>query len=604
MPVEQKKDRVILKHPKGSSVEILYYGATVISWLSVIGQGSQPVECLFVSSKAALDGSKPVRGGIPVVFPCFGAPSHPEHAKLSQHGFARSSTWNFDYVVMDNDAGVSVRLSLYRLRRDPGEHQLSTDLHVTNKSDKPLEFQALLHNYLRAPANEVAVSNLQTLNYYDKTETTEGARTAAKVESRAVVDVRRFTDSVYENAPQHYYVAWPEGGVEIKTVNFKDVVVWNPKAEAGSKIGDMESQGTFEDSFLWNLDRLGSGSRPSHLPEANLTRFDPSPWSVPYVNLVTWHNVRQGRCAMRLALLMESNFHVRINQIDHCMVPPGPLDYSPFPKTPVPVLRVYGPTSSGQKACVYIHQVYPYFYVEYKGSMDTPYRMHTYCAHNPLLTDATLVLKYTRKLQRSLNHAIALSMKRDPHSPKSIFIRAVVVVKGVPFYGFHASYAPFLKIYMFDPTLLYRGVTILRSGTVMQTRLCATLASMGVVGLTWGKSGSEGRTRYVDPEKETTLRVSPYHKQAKMDLEVDVVAHQILNRNRLTTRDIHHQLQIPAAPTPTEPLILSVRELWEDERRRRLARGLSASPDMPVDLSENRRGTAAIGRLRRDGGAN
>ncbi|KAF9489634.1 galactose mutarotase-like protein [Pleurotus eryngii] len=258
MPVEQKKDRVILKHPKGSSVEILYYGATVISWLSVIGQGSQPVECLFVSSKAALDGSKPVRGGIPVVFPCFGAPSHPEHAKLSQHGFARSSTWNFDYVVMDNDAGVSVRLTLSPTPAIQSvyphdfllsyvvtlaEHQLSTDLHVTNKSDKPLEFQALLHNYIRAPANEVAVSNLQTLNYYDKTETTEGAQTAAKVESREIVDVRRFTDSVYENAPQHYYVAWPEGGVEIKTVNFKDVVVWNPKAEAGSKIGDMEVNG-------------------------------------------------------------------------------------------------------------------------------------------------------------------------------------------------------------------------------------------------------------------------------------------------------------------------------------------------------------------------
>ncbi|KAL4267165.1 DNA polymerase [Pleurotus pulmonarius] len=247
---------------------------------------------------------------------------------------------------------------------------------------------------------------------------------------------------------------------------------------------------------------------------------------------------------------MESNFHVRINQIDH-------------------LLRVYGPTSSGQKACIYIHQVYPYFYVEYKGSMDAPY-----------------LLKYTRKLQRSLNHAIALSMKRDPHSPKSIFIRAVIVVKGVPFYGFHASYAPFLKIYMFDPTLLYRGVAILRSGTFM--------CDFGLYGCGWidmGEVWQRGlENEYVDPEKKTTLRVSPYHKQAKMDLEVDVVAHQILNRKRLTTRDIHHQLQIPAAPMPTEPLIISVRELWEDERRRRLARGLSASPDMPLDLSENHRG--------------
>ena len=64
-----------------------------------------------MSSKAALDGSKPVRGGIPVVFPAFGPPTHPEHSKLPQHGFARSEIWNFGGVIMDNEAGVSVRLS-------------------------------------------------------------------------------------------------------------------------------------------------------------------------------------------------------------------------------------------------------------------------------------------------------------------------------------------------------------------------------------------------------------------------------------------------------------------------------------------------------------
>jgi glucose-6-phosphate 1-epimerase len=121
MPVEQLEDRVVLNHPKvfivpsfksvssendqGASVEVLHYGATVISWKT------GGVERLFVSSKAALDGSKPVRGGIPVVFPCFGAPTHAEHMKLSQHGFARSEIWVFDSVVMDNEAGVSVRLS-------------------------------------------------------------------------------------------------------------------------------------------------------------------------------------------------------------------------------------------------------------------------------------------------------------------------------------------------------------------------------------------------------------------------------------------------------------------------------------------------------------
>lgn len=83
----------------------------MISWKSASLSEAEQKERLFVSSTAALDGSKPVRGGIPVVFPCFGAPSHPDHTKLSQHGFARNEIWTFADVVMDNEAGVSVRLS-------------------------------------------------------------------------------------------------------------------------------------------------------------------------------------------------------------------------------------------------------------------------------------------------------------------------------------------------------------------------------------------------------------------------------------------------------------------------------------------------------------
>jgi D-hexose-6-phosphate mutarotase len=93
---------------QGSTVHILFYGATVVSW-KVPDRSGQPQERLFVSSKALLDGSKPVRGGIPVVFPCFGAPTHPDHSKLSQHGFARNEAWSFDKVLLDNEAGVSVR---------------------------------------------------------------------------------------------------------------------------------------------------------------------------------------------------------------------------------------------------------------------------------------------------------------------------------------------------------------------------------------------------------------------------------------------------------------------------------------------------------------
>ncbi|KAH9946620.1 galactose mutarotase-like protein [Amylocystis lapponica] len=261
MPVQQSTDRVVLKHPKGPSAEILLYGASVISWKSGSSTSPELVERLFLSAKAALDGSKPVRGGIPVVFPCFGPPTHPEHTKLSAHGFARNSTWKFDSVVMDNEAGVSVRLtlepnaSIKAVYERPfhlayvvtlAEHQISTDLHVNNtalSTTSPLEFQALFHNYIRAPANEVLVSPLNGVTYYSKVEPTEELRNTPKVEQRDGVDVKSFTDFVYVDAPGTYEIDWTGGHIQVRTNNFKDVVVWNPQAERGPTINDLEDKG-------------------------------------------------------------------------------------------------------------------------------------------------------------------------------------------------------------------------------------------------------------------------------------------------------------------------------------------------------------------------
>jgi len=260
MPYEKTDDKVVLQHPKGATVVILLFGATITSWkASNRGQPSSPTERLFLSSKAALDGSKAVRGGIPVVFPCFGPPEHPDHSKLPQHGFARNEIWAFDRVLMDNDAGVSVRLTL---QPNPAigklytkdfhlayvvtlaEHELSTDIHVSNPdSSETLDFQALLHTYIRAPANEVSISPLLGKRYVDKTEKSPEAKNTLKEEERAAVDVRTLTDSVYEDAPTEINVSWPEGGLALNLSGFTTLTIWNPQEEVGSKIGDMEEKG-------------------------------------------------------------------------------------------------------------------------------------------------------------------------------------------------------------------------------------------------------------------------------------------------------------------------------------------------------------------------
>jgi glucose-6-phosphate 1-epimerase len=55
---------VSAKLPTGETVEVLLFGACITSWKNTDG-----TENLWVSEKAILDGSKPVRGGIPLVFP-------------------------------------------------------------------------------------------------------------------------------------------------------------------------------------------------------------------------------------------------------------------------------------------------------------------------------------------------------------------------------------------------------------------------------------------------------------------------------------------------------------------------------------------------------
>jgi len=252
MPVQESPGKVSLTHPQGASVEILLFGATITSWKSPSVNGSgQSEERLFLSSKAVLDGSKAVRGGIPVVFPCFGPPQHPEHMKLAQHGFARTSTWRLSKVVMDNEAGVSVKLVLETspeitsVYDKPFElayvvtlaqHQLSTDLHVTNPGDGTLEFQSLLHTYFKAPAHSLTVGPLQSLRYFDKTTG------ATKTETRTSIHVRDVTDCVYADAGGNYHLSWPDHSVTIKARGFKDVVIWNP-GEGGNSMADMEDGG-------------------------------------------------------------------------------------------------------------------------------------------------------------------------------------------------------------------------------------------------------------------------------------------------------------------------------------------------------------------------
>ncbi|KAH7345127.1 hypothetical protein B0J17DRAFT_712735 [Rhizoctonia solani] len=276
---------------------------------------------------------------------------------------------------------------------------------------------------------------------------------------------------------------------------------------------------------------------------------------------------------------------IQITNIDWSLVRSGKLDNTRFSRCPV--IRIFGISSTGEKSCVHIHQVYPYFYVPYEGSM-APEE----------------VGRYIRSLTQALNRAIAISLKRNPLEAK--YVRAVILVKGVHFYGFHCSYSPFLKVIMADPGLVQRAATVLRSGAVMRQKiqtyeahisyLMQFMCDFGLYGCGWLEF-----SRYYlrDGSIEVGAVVnalpgqfskSPHPKVSRMSVEIDIISHQILNRNKLTQRHLHHKLDLsPSAPS-SEPLVQSVRELWDSERARRLANGLNPTPELPREGNATQRG--------------
>lgn len=243
MPVEETDTKVILTHPKDGSVraEILKYGATVTSW---VADGK---ERLWVSDKAHLDGSKPVRGGIPLVFPVFGKCTDAEHATaaLPQHGFARNSTWEF--LGQTTESPVAVQFGLGPENVDPelyrqwgegrydftllltvtlSEDSLTTAVEVQNTGKEAFDFNWLFHTYYRVDdVTDTLVTNLMDLDCYDQ------LLRVLYAEKAPMLSFHEEFDRIYKNVDLHKSIQLVDKGnvlISMHRENLPDAVVWNP----------------------------------------------------------------------------------------------------------------------------------------------------------------------------------------------------------------------------------------------------------------------------------------------------------------------------------------------------------------------------------------
>ena len=195
------------------------FGATVISWKC----GNE--EQLFVSKSSKFDGSKAVRGGIPLVFPNFGPWSCGP-----QHGFARVSWWTLAVSPFIDSNGNTVGVFelkdteetrklwnfqfLLRYKVCLGKGKLTTELEIINSGKQSFDFTTLLHTYLQVEdIHDCHVTGLNNCKYTDKV-----SGKSDLVELSSKVTIGENIDRVYEGTLDHQVVT------STKTLHIKNLL--------------------------------------------------------------------------------------------------------------------------------------------------------------------------------------------------------------------------------------------------------------------------------------------------------------------------------------------------------------------------------------------
>jgi len=215
-----------LRGPGAASATLLLRGAQLISWTD--GRG---IELLYRSPLSPLAGSQPVRGGVPVVFPQFGA-----HGPLPRHGFARTAVWGLHAAqVVHGTPSVTLRLQvlpdthadwshgcLCDLTVALGAAGLTMTLQVHNTGTTALQFSAALHAYFAV--GQIATARL--------TGVLPGGQTLALGDA---------IDQVFAGVSGPLQLQSAHSRLRMAHTGFGDVVVWNPGPGAG--LADLPANG-------------------------------------------------------------------------------------------------------------------------------------------------------------------------------------------------------------------------------------------------------------------------------------------------------------------------------------------------------------------------
>ena len=202
---------------------------------------------LFMSNKSWFEPGKPIRGGVPLIFPWFGP--HPTRPDLPAHGFARTQPWTPVEAKRFDDGRAAVSLALtpneFTRRLWPHEFELrftvtvgpelEMALEVRNTTGDAFTYEEALHTYLTVgDIRQVQAHGLSGRPFIDKMDA--GAR---KTQSGPVTFAAE-TDRVYVDTPDTVVAHDPVLNRRIAVLkdNSLATVVWNPWTEKARRMTD------------------------------------------------------------------------------------------------------------------------------------------------------------------------------------------------------------------------------------------------------------------------------------------------------------------------------------------------------------------------------
>jgi len=234
---------VDLIHSSGARAKVSLYGGQLLSWKSADG-----TELLYLSPIAEFTKGKAIRGGIPIVFPQFGA-----NGPLPSHGFARTSFWKAIDSAVEKNGKLKLVIQLSSnpdsIKIWPHEFELTLtirlsealelELKTENKGSAPFNFQSLLHTYFQVPdITKVRIDGLGGAKYTDFLREKHSFS-----EPPGLIAVNRFTDQVYLGAPNKVELMLDgTRRLVIEKSNFRDLVFWNPWIEKTKSFKDLPAE--------------------------------------------------------------------------------------------------------------------------------------------------------------------------------------------------------------------------------------------------------------------------------------------------------------------------------------------------------------------------